>query len=120
MGVNNHKISKLMFHMPLDTPIELLRPVDAGNAFANSVENRCTLKNKIHNLSGGESCQVIYRDFLAESFKNHGLGTVNFPNYSFATKNFHCGYYADGMNWKKFYISAQKRWMTFIETNVPA
>ena len=96
MGVNNHKISKLMFHMPLATPIELVTPLDTGKAFANSVNNRDVLKNRIFNLSGGEKCQVIYRDFLAKSFENFGLVNADFPKNSFATHNFHCGYYADG------------------------
>jgi len=74
----------------------LVTPLDAGRAFANAVEQRDSLKNKIFNLSGGKECQVIYRDFISQSFKNFGLGSLNFPEHTFATKNFHCGYYADG------------------------
>ena len=101
MGVNNHKISKLMFHMPLATPIELVTPLDAGKAFANAVDRRDALKNRIFNLSGGKKCQVIYRDFLSQSFENFGMEDASFPENSFAAHNFHCGYYADGDDLEK-------------------
>ena len=96
MGADNHKISKLMFHMPLATPIELITPEDVGQAFANAVKSKQQLNGRIFNLSGGESCQIIYRDLLAQAFKNAGLGQLNFPEHSFALQNFHCAYYADG------------------------
>src|SRR5690606_9881514 len=45
---------------------------------------------------GGESCRISYQHFLERSFAVFGLGAVNFPEYAFADKNFHCGFYADG------------------------
>ncbi len=95
-GANNHKISKLIFHMPLATPIEFITPEDAGRAFAKAVEHVAALKGQVFNLSGGRECRVIYRDFLRQSFLNSGLGEPDFPENSFATRNFHCAYYADG------------------------
>jgi len=95
-GYNNHKAGKIMFHMPLETPIEFATPEDTGRAFANSIYKIDELNNKIFNLSGGEKCRISYRDFIEKSFKNAGLGKVIFPEKAFATINFHCGYYADG------------------------
>ncbi|MDD4962201.1 MAG: NAD(P)-dependent oxidoreductase [Candidatus Marinimicrobia bacterium] len=96
MGVNNHKISKLMFHMPLNTPMEIATPEDTARAFANAIENSALLSRRIFNLSGGSACRIRYNDFLSRSFRIFGLGKLNFPRQAFAGRNFHCGYYADG------------------------
>lgn len=96
MGVNNHKISGLMFHMPLDSCMEIATPADTGRAFINALKHTDKLNGKIYNLAGGEKCRIIYRDFLSRSFKIAGLGELNFRENSFAERNFHCGYYEDG------------------------
>jgi nucleoside-diphosphate-sugar epimerase len=96
MGIKNHKISRLMFHMPLDTPIEIATPEDTARAFSCAIEKRDMLKNRIFNLGGGTLCRIKYNDFLARSFRLFGLGKLNFPDNTFAKRNFHCGYYMDG------------------------
>ena len=95
LGVNNHKITGLMFHMPLDTPMEITTPSDAARAFVNGLEHKPLLSKKIFNLGGGISFRTSYRELLAENFKINGLGTLNFPEKTFAEKNFHCGYMMD-------------------------
>lgn len=94
--MGNHKMSKLMFHQPLDTSLEIATPRDTARAFVNAIEKQNVLSKKIFNLGGGEDCKISYRDFLKRSFNLFGLGAVNFPEGAFATKNFHCGFYADG------------------------
>jgi len=94
--MGNHKMSKLMFHQPLDTSLEIATPRDTARAFVNAIEKQNVLSNKIFNLGGGKDCRISYRDFLKRSFNLFGLGAVNFPKGAFATKNFHCGFYADG------------------------
>lgn len=94
--MGNHKMSKLMFHQPLDTSLEIATPRDTARAFVNAIEKQNVLSKKIFNLGGGEDCRISYRDFLKRSFNLFGLGAVNFPEGAFATKNFHCGFYADG------------------------
>ena len=94
--MGNHKISKLMFHQPLDTSLEIATPRDTARAFVNGIEKQALLSKRIYNLGGGEQCRASYKDFLERSFKIFGLGSMNFPKKSFAEKNFHCGYYADG------------------------
>ena len=94
--MGNHKISKLMFHMPLNTPMEICTPEDTGRAFANAVDFQVQLKNQIFNLGGGEDCVISYRSFLEKMFEAFGLGEAKFPDKAFAEKNFHCGIFSDG------------------------
>lgn len=94
--MGNHKVSKLMFHMPLATSMEICSPADTGRAFVNALSHKDEISGKIFNLGGGESCRCLYSDFLKRSFKIFGLGKVDFPENSFADHNFHCGFYQDG------------------------
>ena len=96
MGIGNHKVSKLMFHMPLETVMEICTVRDTARAFANSIGKEEHLKHKTFNLGGGEDCRIVYRDFMTRAFSAYGMGKVNFPPYAFAEINFHCGNYADG------------------------
>lgn len=94
--MGKHKISKLMFHMPLETPMEICSLEDTGRAFVNAIEKTRFLRRRIFNLGGGAENRIIYKDFLQRSFTIFGLGKLDFPKHSFADINFHCGYYADG------------------------
>ena len=96
MGADNHKISGLMFHMPLDTKMEITSPQDTARAFVKSIEKENVLNGKIYNLGGGVNNRILYRDLLSRSFEIFGLGKLDFPENSFAKRNFHCGYYEDG------------------------
>lgn len=94
--MGGHKMSKLMFHQPLNTALEIATPQDTARAFVNGIEKQSQLSKNIYNLGGGESCRISYKHFLERSFAIFGLGAMNFPPYSFADKNFHCGFYDDG------------------------
>lgn len=94
--MGNHKMSKLMFHQPLNTALEIATPRDTARAFVNGIEKQLDLSQKIFNLGGGASCRSSYQHFLERSFAIFGLGKVDFPDHTFADKNFHCGYYSDG------------------------
>ncbi|MDG1332061.1 MAG: NAD(P)-dependent oxidoreductase [Crocinitomicaceae bacterium] len=96
MGIGNHKVSGIIFHVPLDTPMEICTMRDTARAFVNAPNNLDQLNKRIFNLGGGSACRISYHDFLARAFKSFGMGKVNFPKYTFATMNFHCGYYMDG------------------------
>lgn len=96
MGAQNHKISSLMFHMPLDTSVEITTPEDTARAFKNAIFHQDELNKKVFNLGGGEKNRIIFRDLLKENFKLFGLGKFDLPEKAFAEKNFHCGYYEDG------------------------
>jgi len=60
------------------------------------MDNPGKLNKKIFNLFWREKCRISYCDFLSHSFEIYGLGNPDFKENSFARKNFHCGYYADG------------------------
>jgi len=94
--MGNHKMSKLMFHQPLNTALEIATPRDTARAFVNGIEKENALSKQIFNLGGGETCRISYEHFLERSFAIFGLGELDFPKHAFADKNFHCGYYADG------------------------
>ena len=96
MGINNHKTSGLMFHMPLETKMEIATPIDTARAFFNSFCSIDVLNGNIYNLGGGEQCRTTYAEFMHRSFEVSGLGTPDFVENTFAKKNFHCGYYTDG------------------------
>lgn len=95
MGAGNHKISGLMFLMPLETPVEITTPEDTARAFVNAIDHQLELDGRIFNLGGGEKNRIIYRDLLEKSFRIYGLGKLNFPEHAFANYNYHCAYYAD-------------------------
>ncbi len=109
--MGGHKISKLMFHQPLKTSLEIASPADTARAFINAIDKQEKLSKKIFNLGGGESCRIVYDEFLSRSFKIFGLGKLDFPPKTFAEKNFHCGNYEDGyllndiLNFRKDTIS---------------
>lgn len=85
-----------MFHMPLDSRMEIATPGDTGRAFIKVLYHLEVLNGNIYNLSGGEKCRISYRDFIFRSFEIYGLGKPHFKENSFATWNFHCGFYEDG------------------------
>ncbi|MEZ4936735.1 MAG: NAD(P)-dependent oxidoreductase [Crocinitomicaceae bacterium] len=122
MGVGNHKVTGLLFEMPLNTKVEICTPQDTGRAFANAIEKRDLLNHNIFNLGGGAKCRIEYKDFLSKNFELFGLGKVNFPQYSFAEQNFHCGNYADGdqlesiLNFRKLDLND---YFEMVEKSVP-
>jgi cholest-5-ene-3beta,7alpha-diol 3beta-dehydrogenase len=89
------KIQPLMFHMPLDTALEWCHASDAGLALVNAIENE-SVNGGIFNLGGGERCRIRAREFLRVMLPLFGLDPLVIPEYAFALKNFHSGYYADG------------------------
>ncbi len=95
MGVQNHKLSKLMFHMPLNTHMEIVTPPDTARVFVNAIDKKETLIGRVFNLGGGEKCRLTYKQLLEKSFELYGLGKLNFHPQTFADKNFHCGYMVD-------------------------
>ena len=94
--MGNHEVSKLMFHMPLETSMEIATPRDTARACVLAVNNQAQISKKVFNLAGGESCRTTYQEFLTRSFEIFGLGKPDFPDKTFAEKNFHCGFYEDG------------------------
>lgn len=96
-GIMDHPvIDPLMFHMPLDTKLEIASVTDTGMAFAKATLVIDALNGKIFNLGGGPNCRTTYRAFISSMLKIYGIKIKYLKEYAFAEKNFHCGYYKDG------------------------
>jgi len=74
-----------MFDMPPETNIEVIHPIDIGNAFANSVMNDM-IWGKILHIAGGPSCRLKYYDFLSASMEVMGIGPL--PEEAFGGTNY--------------------------------
>ncbi|NVM17254.1 MAG: NAD(P)-dependent oxidoreductase [Candidatus Lokiarchaeota archaeon] len=81
----------LMFHMPLDTSIEICDTKDVGLGLVNAIE--CNdVWGETFNLAGGKLCRITYRDYLNDMMEIFGLGRNFLPKEGFAEKDFHCGF----------------------------
>jgi nucleoside-diphosphate-sugar epimerase len=85
----------LMFHMPLDTKLEVCSSRDCGYALTRLIHHP-EVAGRTFNLGGGERMRTTYREFVNALFEVFGLGRDLLPESAFATKDFHCGYYEDG------------------------
>ncbi len=95
-GIMGHpKTDPLMFHMPLNTKIEIASTQDTALALVNALEHTKKLNHHIYNLGGGKKCRTTYRDFITNMFKIYGLNIKFLKESAFAEKNFHCGYFLD-------------------------
>lgn len=93
--MNRPQTDPLMFHMPLDTKLEIATVGDTARALVKAVEHTKELRGKIYNLAGGEKCRTTYREFLIEMFRIYGLQYRYLRDVAFARRNFHCGYFLD-------------------------
>lgn len=86
------KVRPLMFHMPLETCLEMIHTKDVATALVNAIkiDEVC---GKIFNLAGGKKCQITFRENLNDLLEIMGFGRDFFPDEAFAKGDFHCGYY---------------------------
>ena len=90
-SIDKLNMDPLMFHMPLDTSIEICDTKDVGLALANTIE--CDgVWGEIFNLAGGKQCRITYREYLNDMMEIFGLGRNFLPEEGFAEKDFHCGF----------------------------
>ena len=90
-SINKLNMDPLMFHMPLDTSIEICDTKDVGLALANAIE--CDeVWGETFNLAGGKQCRITYREYLNDMMEIFGLGRNFLPEEGFAEKDFHCGF----------------------------
>lgn len=95
MGIGNHKVSGIIFDVPLETKMEIATVKDTANGFVRALDKQGILNHQIFNLAGGKQCQITYKEFLTRAFDAFGMGKINFHEFAFAKQNFHCGYYQD-------------------------
>lgn len=90
-SIDKLNMDPLMFHMPLDTSIEICDTKDVGLALVNAIE--CDeVWGETFNLAGGKLCRITYREYLNDMMEIFGLGRNFLPEEGFAEKDFHCGY----------------------------
>lgn len=93
--VTSGRIDPMLFHMPLNTSLELATTRDCGFAMARAIYHLGDLKGRTFNLSGGEACRVEYRELLSRTFDVLGMDFSKLDENAFATRNFHCGFFKD-------------------------
>ena len=90
-SIDKLNMDPLMFHMPLDTSIEICDTKDVGLAIVNAIE--CDeVWGETFNLAGGKKCRITYREYLNDMMEIFGLGRNFLPEEGFAEKDFHCGF----------------------------
>ena len=123
MGFGNHKVSGIVFNVPLDTVMEICTVRDTARAMLHAPDHVNALAKRVLNLGGGENCRISYRDFMKRAFASFGMGKLNFPEHSFATCNFHCGDYVDGDDLEEilhFQSDTMDSYFKEFHANVPA
>ncbi|MHA1193877.1 MAG: NAD-dependent epimerase/dehydratase family protein [Promethearchaeota archaeon] len=90
-SINKLELDPLMFHMPLETSIEICDTRDVGLALTNAVECFEVWGRTFH-IAGGKSCRITYREYLNDMMVIMGLGRGFLPDEAFGKDNFHCGF----------------------------
>jgi len=90
-SIDKLNMDPLMFHMPLDTSIEICDTKDVGLALVNAIECE-DVWGETFNLAGGKQCRITYREYLNDMMEIFGLGRNFLPEEGFAEKDFHCGF----------------------------
>lgn len=90
-SINKLELDPLMFHMPLETSIEICDTRDVGLALTNAVECSEVWGRTFH-IAGGKSCRITYREYLNDMMAIMGLGRGFLPDEAFAKDQFHCGF----------------------------
>ncbi|MFX1493241.1 MAG: NAD-dependent epimerase/dehydratase family protein [Promethearchaeota archaeon] len=90
-SIKKLKMDPLMFHMPLDTCIEICDTKDVGYALVNAIE--CDeVWGKTFHIAGGKQCRTTYKEYLNNMMEIFGFGNNFLPENAFEQKDFHCGF----------------------------
>ncbi len=90
-SVHKLEMDPLMFHMPLDTCIEICDTKDVGLALVNAIECNEVWGGTFH-IAGGEQCRTTYREYINDMMEIFGLGRDFLPEQAYEQKDFHCGF----------------------------
>ena len=77
------KFRPIMFHIPLDTHLEIIHVKDVAQAIVNAIESDKAWKT-IFNLGGGKDCQIVYKENLSDYYEIMGFGRNFLPDTAFA------------------------------------
>ncbi|MFX1438546.1 MAG: NAD-dependent epimerase/dehydratase family protein, partial [Promethearchaeota archaeon] len=89
-SVDMLKFRPIMFHIPLNTWLEIIHVKDTALAIINALESD-KVWGKIFNLGGGKDCQIIYRENLSDYYEIMGFGRNFLPERAFAKEGLSCG-----------------------------
>ncbi|MBD3191275.1 MAG: SDR family NAD(P)-dependent oxidoreductase [Candidatus Heimdallarchaeota archaeon] len=78
-----------MFEIPLDTRVELADEDDVAEAIVSGLSNG-EIWNKTHHIGGGESCRVLYSEFIQKMMTTMGVGEI--PEELFGGEKYHFCY----------------------------
>ncbi|MFX1435320.1 MAG: NAD-dependent epimerase/dehydratase family protein, partial [Promethearchaeota archaeon] len=81
-SINKLKMDPLMFHMPLDTCIEICDTKDVGYALVNAIECK-EVWGKTFLIAGGEQCRTTYKEYINNMMEIFGLGRNFLPENAF-------------------------------------
>jgi len=89
----------ILFHQPVEQHIELNTAADAGYGLSRIIDipDNSDFWRRIYNMAGGESCRVIYIDYIEQMMNLMGMGDFRkvMNRDWFCLRNFHCGYFED-------------------------
>jgi nucleoside-diphosphate-sugar epimerase len=89
----------IMFHMPVESRIEMNTHTDAGYGLVKTLEQDpdSDFWCRVYNQAGGPACRFIYLDYIEKMVELSGLGDYRkiLDRNWFCLRNFHCGWFAD-------------------------
>ena len=89
----------IMYHQPIEQHMELNTDADAGYGLSRVIdmEDDSNFWRRIYNMAGGESCRIIYIDYIKQMMDLLSMGDYQkiMNRDWFALRNFHCGYFED-------------------------
>jgi len=89
-SVDMLKFRPIMFHIPLDTHLEIIHVKDVAQVIVNALESD-KIWGQIFNLGGGKDCQITYRDNLSKYYEIMGFGREFLPETAFTKKGYYGG-----------------------------
>ncbi|HQY69348.1 MAG TPA: NAD-dependent epimerase/dehydratase family protein [Pseudomonadales bacterium] len=92
-------LDPITFHLPINTAIEMNTKYDAGRGLVNALDvpRDSDFWGRVYNMAGGPACRVSALGYMKTLFELTGAGDYRrlFERRWFATRNFHCGWFAD-------------------------
>lgn len=92
-------LDPIYFHLPLNTATEMNTKYDAGRGLVNALDVPASSDfwGRVYNMAGGPACRFAAIDYSRKLFEIVGGGDFRelTERRWYATRNFHCGWFAD-------------------------
>jgi nucleoside-diphosphate-sugar epimerase len=89
-SVDMLRFRPIMFHIPLDSWLEIIHAKDVALAIVNAVESD-EIWGKMFNIGGGKDAWIQYRENLSDYYEIMGFGRGFLPETAFAKEGLYCG-----------------------------